>query len=341
MQSISAATVIPESLSAASRALLGECIYGKEHALSFLEKPIVDGEKISRHDEDLVLHFAFKELVAQTLSAKPEEDQLMEENRLVQWESALGVVLYKVHGEVKKAASYQPLLKAFEGQVKTPEDIKVLEKALVDVAGGRALERSLVRGLLNQVEGRCVAASAEDLTEEALGSSARTGFKEFGRILASRIQVGRESGKLFLLGELGSGCGFDGYDRNAILHFAVLELAQRTLSSAAVEGPSGEGKESPSRSSLGKCAKWWDSLCGLLRETWKGPKGTFEAGLGAVCEALRKASVNDAHRETFSRVFKKVVPHEHQLLLTYMLTQASRDARGAEAQTAQGNLWQL
>jgi hypothetical protein len=321
-------SVVPPSFRLASRALLTELAHGKDYALTFLEKPMVEGQGVSRGDSDLLLHFAFRELVAQTLTPPRNEDSSAEVDRLVQWESALGVVLHQAQGKVGRAKHYPPLLKAFDGLVSTPKHIKALEKTLVNVAGKRAPLISLVRGVINQVEGTCVLPSAKDLSEEQLSCAARTGFKEFGRILASRVQVEAECGQQFLLGELGDGSDLGACDRVAVLHFCAAELARRTLCTLKA-GESGN----KSTEATNTCANWWDSFCKMLRVTWKEPKVAVEESLAAVCEGLRRGSgsdepaVSENPRQAFESVFKKVAPHEHQLLLFYLLSKAFDGAK--------------
>jgi len=321
---ISSSTVngLSENLQAATRVMLGEFIHGAKNALSFLEKPKVDGKALDLADRDLILHFAIRELVAQTLTDPNPVAEGAEENRLVQWESALAVALVRSGGKVSSAITYQPLLKAFEGLVQNGAHIDQLEKVLVEVAGGRAKERSFVRALLNQVEGKFVSTAGVDLAAEELSASARESVKEFGRILAGRIQVGGPSGAHFLVDELGEKAGISASDRDLILYFATQELAKRSVKALLTEAA--EQERPKPKSALKNAAAWWESYCGALRATWKTPEGMVPASLGAVCEALRLSGVSGEHRDLYLKIFRAIKRPEHQLLFKYLLNEVQK-----------------
>ncbi len=232
-QSRSEARAQPKSYEVRVKDFLMACSEGRDEALKNFHGAGAAQPPLDRADREVVLHYALRQVLVQTIADPQPTCQAVDLDRKTQWESLIAVLLGDAKGDAEVAVRHPALQSACKECVRSLADVLSLESVLSDVPspGISTATAKFVRTLLNDLEGRH--SDADNSIEPDPGNHMLRGM---GAILCGRLQVGSGEGyqaaAQFLRHELSDEIGFNAFDREISLYFATRELIDRTFSPA-------------------------------------------------------------------------------------------------------------
>ena len=231
---------------------------GRDFVLEHLQQELSQLRRYSPGDQDILMYFALRELVAQSCLSWFQQGPDHVVKLAYAWEGALSSLL-SLRGSVDGVFSYRPFVRVINELERDPQKAHrfchILEEVgRIDTSDHDALRQVAMR-LLYDVEGRATA--LESFAELLPIDTGVQAFQKMGTLLRSRLAVGQKAALIFLTRELGGrDSEFSPSDREAVLYFAIRELAER----------SEEAYQSGDPKALKKCSLLWQNTLSLIKD---------------------------------------------------------------------------